>query len=429
MEWNGMEHFHKLEKMFLQFSIKPLISIENVIYVADEENHKVRIADAGEIALSQIASSDCSFIRTEKNKVSLPFQSRRFIYTSGHWNRFIKRIFHYKIKPHTWFFFAVISAVLYWAIEPALVSFGFSADRFFTLFLGVFLQAVPFLTIGVLLSSAIQVYVPQGWIQKKFPTNVVAGQLFAILAGFCIPVCDCASIPVFKSLIKKGVPLSAAITFMLVSPVINPVVILSTWYAFNGKWSMIAARCGLGIVCAVLVGLSFLIGSPNKILTADLSNQLGTCQADDFLSEKPGETSRFTLFMNHAQSEFFTVGKYLVIGIIVSVFFQDLIPVISRTEEGISLVGSILLMMGLAFLLSLCSSSDAVVARTMAGTFPVGVLMGFLVFGPMMDIKNTAMLISSFRKRFVVRLMGTTAIVCFLIVLLFAGLGSGGIRI
>ena len=105
------------------------------------------------------------------------------------------------------------------------------------------------------MSSLIQIYVPADWIQRHFPQKTFAGQIFAIVAGFCLPVCDYASIPVFKKPGKKGVPVSAAVTFMLVSPVINPVVILSTYYAFNGNYKMIAARCGLGILCAVIVVL------------------------------------------------------------------------------------------------------------------------------------------------------------------------------
>lgn len=45
-------------------------------------------------------------------------------------------------------------------------------------------------------------------------------------------------------------------------------------------------------------------------------------------------------------------------------------------------------MMVMAFGLSLCSSSDAVITRSFAAQLPMGAIMGFLVFGPMMDIKT-----------------------------------------
>lgn len=445
IEWNGMEHFHKLEEMLLQFSVKPFLSIEKVIYTADEEKLSHRVADAGAISMSQIAASDCAYLRTGTSD-SMPKEAETLmsinpdihVFTGGKWERFSKKLFRYDLKPQIWLLSVAVIMVLYLTVKPVLGQLGYSFDAFITVFLGVFLQAVPFLAIGVLLSSAIQVYVQPEWIQRKFPKQVAAGQLFAIVAGFCLPVCDCASIPVFKSLVKKGVPVSAAVTFMLVSPVINPVVILSTWYAFNGNLGMIAARCGLGVLCAVLSGLTYLIWPPNQILLDEdapwsggvsMAGLTGSCRDFDFPAEDREQSSKFSLLIRHAQNEFFTVGKYLLTGIFVSTLFQDMMPAMIRSGAGISLTASILLMMGMAFVLSLCSSSDAVVARSMAGTFPVQALMGFLVFGPMMDIKNMAMLLSGFRAKFVVRLMVTTFIICFTVILVFAVFGSGGIGI
>lgn len=108
--------------------------------------------------------------------------------------------------------------------------------RYFTIFMGVFLQAVPFLLLGVLISSAIQVFIPVGVLERIFPSNPVFAMGMGIGAGFFLPVCDCASIPVFQGLLKKGVPLPAAICFMTAAPIVNPVVLLSTYYAFNGSF-------------------------------------------------------------------------------------------------------------------------------------------------------------------------------------------------
>ncbi len=437
IEWNGMEHFHTLEQMFLQFRAKPSISIEKVIYAADGEALDHRIADSGAISMSQVAASDCAYLRTdgaaEKNggqRARLNVRTDLPVFTEAHWERFTKRLFRYDLKPQMWLLSVSSAAILYLIVKPALGPLSFSFDVFLTVFLGVFLQAMPFLAIGVLLSSAIQVYISPDWIQRKFPKKVIPAQMFAVFAGFCLPVCDCASIPVFKSLVKKGVPMSAAVTFMLVSPVINPVVILSTWYAFSGNVTMIAARCGLGILCAVLTGITYLLFPPKKVFAEGmLTGKAEGWEDYTLLSGDSEHSSRFFQLMRHAQNEFFNVGKYLLTGIFVSTLFQQFQPAMVRSGAGISMGASILFMMAMAFVLSLCSSSDAVVARTMAGSFPVGAIMGFLVFGPMMDIKNVAMLLSGFRKTFIARLMATVFVICFIAVFLFAAFNSGGIRL
>jgi hypothetical protein len=429
IEWNGMEHFHRFEEMFLQFHLKPAIHVEKVIYAGDEKELKHKIADSGMISMSQIAAGNLAYLRVEEENAELSarelFQINPdiHVFTEGKWDRFKKKMFQYEVKSQIWLLLVVAAAIFYLTANSFLGSF-------ITLFLGVFLQALPFLVIGVLLSSAIQVYVSADWIRSKFPKNVVLGQLFAIVAGFFLPVCDCASIPVFKGLVKKGVPLSAAVTFMLVSPVINPVVILSTWYAFNGNLKIIAARCGLGILCAVLTGLTYLVHPPETVLLTDPVIQGGETYGDyEIKALEDTRISRFYQMMGHAQNEFFKVGTYLLTGIFVSTVLQEVWPSMTRSGAGIPILASVAFMMAMAFILSLCSSSDAVVARTMAGVFPAGALMGFLVFGPMIDLKNGAMLLGGFEKKFIVRLFVTTFLICFGAVGVFALLGSGGIRI
>jgi uncharacterized membrane protein YraQ (UPF0718 family) len=69
-----------------------------------------------------------------------------------------------------------------------------------------------------------------------------------------------------------------------------------------------------------------------------------------------------------------------------------------------------LFMMGFAYLLSLCSTTDSFVAASFATTFSSGSLLAFLVFGPMIDVKSTLMLLSIFKARFVLILSVIVAV-------------------
>ncbi len=251
--------------------------------------------------------------------------------------------------------------------------------------------------------------------------------LTAILAGFCFPVCDCASIPVFRSLVKKGVPLPVAVTFMTAAPVINPVVILSTHHAFGGNIEMVVGRISLGIISAVIIGLVFALRPPkSRVLSGGASGSL-MCSCGCFEDVEGITTLRekIGLFIRHSQGEFFEVGKYLVIGSFVASIFQVLgTGLFTSAQSGAGIILSIFIMMAMAFILSLCSSSDAIVARSLTNQFPQAAIMGFLVFGPMMDIKNVMMLSAGFSKRFIGKLLLTAFIVCFAVVFLFSGLGG-----
>ena len=436
MEWNGAEHFHKLEKMFLAHPGKSVLSIEKVIYTASENGLKMAIADAGSTAYSQIAGSDCAFLSTASHRkpgreAELLYECNPdlHVYTNRDWKKLVRFLFHARMQPYQQVLTIAALSLIILMAGLLMSDLGIPVGRYVRVFLGVFFQAVPFLAIGVLLSSAIQVYLPSDWIQRHFPKSVFGGQLFAVAAGFCLPVCDCASIPVFKGLVKKGVPLPAAVTFMLVSPLINPVVILSTWYAFSGNYRMILARCGLGVLCAVVCGLAFSCFPYRESCLLEQTNPaLGNCVDYQMPSRPETRFSRFAGMLRHAQNEFVSVAKFLLTGILVSTCFQNSMAQ-AKAGGQISDWKAVLFMMGLAFLLSLCSSSDAVVARSMAGSISMGGILGFLVFGPMMDIKNMAMLLSGFRTGFVMRLLVTAAVVCFVIVLLFLKIANGGVWI
>lgn len=130
------------------------------------------------------------------------------------------------------------------------------------------------------------------------------------------------------------------------------------------------------------------------------------------------EGGKLSLYLRHTQTEFFSVGKYLVLGALVSALFQTLDRSFPWGNGGDGLFLPLLVLMGMAFFLSLCSSADAVVARSFAGQFPMGALMGFMVFGPMMDIKNLILLSGGFSRKFVLRLCLTSFCICGMVVFL-----------
>jgi uncharacterized membrane protein YraQ (UPF0718 family) len=242
--------------------------------------------------------------------------------------------------------------------------------------------------------------------------------LFAVFGGFCLPVCDCASIPIFRSLLRKGVPMPAAVTFMLVTPVINPWVIASTYYAFSGDLFIVTSRVCFGIIAAILIGSTYILWPAKAYFSGEVGFEGMMCSCDLY---EESEKGHLLLYMRHAQETFFNVGKYLVVGTLVSAVLQTL-----NLQNAIGLsqgAGAIGIMMLLAFVLSLCSSSDAIVARSFLSQFSLGAIMGFIVFGPMMDIKNVLMLSSSFTKQCIFRLLLTTFVVCFGVVYLLSETG------
>lgn len=295
---------------------------------------------------------------------------------------------------------------------------------FSVIFLSIILEGIPFILIGALASSAIQIFVSEEVIAKIIPKNKFIGVLIASLVGLIFPVCECAIVPISRRLIKKGVPLSIAITFMLSVPIMNPVVLLSTHYAFMGMSYMVVARAMFGIIGAISIGC--LIGvlhkdSPfkreiAKKYTGIVGGSGCSCgHAHNHSNHKNKIIRNIEQVISHTSSELYDIGRFFIMGVFLSTCMQVFIPKTFILSIGGSVLSSIIVMMLLAFVLSICSETDAFIARSFLGQFTTGSILGFLILGPMIDIKNTIMLCGSFKLSFVVKLIFLIITICFIL--------------
>ena len=293
-------------------------------------------------------------------------------------------------------------------------------SNFATRFLGIFIEAAPFLLIGTLVSGLIDSFVTTDDIARWIPRNPVLATFAGTFMGFAFPVCECGVVPVVRRLFMKGLPMSVGVTFLLAAPVINPVVLAGTYAAF-GFGMVLIGRFVLTIVVAAIVGLVFAFSArPQDVLqpTSLAPVMGGSGVAALPLSVKaPRKTLMIGLrdALVSAGNEFFDMGRYLIIGTFLAATLQTLISQDVLLALGRGPVVSVITMQVLAFVLSVCSTVDAFLALAFAGTFTTGSILAFLTFGPMVDIKSTLMFIGVFKPRIVAYLI----VLPFLLSLLF----------
>lgn len=268
-----------------------------------------------------------------------------------------------------------------------------------TIFLSILIEAVPFILLGVFASALIQTFVSEKTIQKYIPRNPFLALIPASLFGIIAPICECAIVPVVRRLIKKGMPLHIGFVFLIAAPILNPVVILSTFYAFRNDLTVLYSRMALGLFVAITAGLIIYIFFQNRDQLRWRKEEL--MSAKDDAQVKP-PLNRMKQILYHASDEFFDTGKYIIIGAFIASLFQTLLDREFLMSIGTDEIRSTGIMMGLAFLLSVCSEADAFIAASFTGTFSKTSLVAFLVFGPMLDIKNAIMLFAYFRSKFVI---------------------------
>ncbi|MDG4848245.1 MULTISPECIES: permease [Peribacillus] len=286
-------------------------------------------------------------------------------------------------------------------------------------FLGLFLESIPFLFLGAIASSFIQLFISEEIIQRMIPKRPLTAIFAAIAAALIIPVCECAIIPVVRRLIQKGVPVHAGVVLLVTAPILNVIVFGSTYYAFQNNPSILYGRIILCVLTAIIAGLFIHIFSTKDVVKED---KLELVQGHVHDSQ----SSKWTSFIDHTSQEFFMVGRYFIIGALFASVFQVFMDRSVMADIGQAPIIGTALMMGIAFVLSLCSSADAFVAASFSHSFLPGSILGFLVFGPMLDLKNVLIMMSCFKRSFVVTYVLLIFAVVFSLCLIAGGLISKG---
>jgi uncharacterized protein len=321
----------------------------------------------------------------------------------------------------------------------------------FTLFLSLLVEAIPFLLLGVILSSSLLFFIDERKLIAYMPRHPVLGSLVGSCIGFLFPVCECGNVPVARRLLSKGVAPSVAISFLLAAPTINPIVLWSTWVAFRDRPDIVLFRFIFSLAIATIVGSIFSVQKDARpILQSSLAKRLSfsvsssdrgdtpmLLQSGTFLLNKPGQPLKFDSNMTGILSvpkgsflevmrpildnviqELRELGAMLVIGSAIAACIQTFIPREMILDLGQGTISSIVAMLVLAAVVSICSTVDAFFALSFAATFTSSSLIAFLVLGPMIDIKSVGLMFSIFQPKTIFYLLIMTAQLTFLLTVL-----------
>ncbi|QGV77689.1 permease [Streptomyces ficellus] len=280
---------------------------------------------------------------------------------------------------------------------PLLGRPGFRAWQ--TVCVALTVQALPFLLLGTIVSGAVNAFVPARVFSRALPRNPALAVPVAGAAGVVLPGCECASVPVAGSLIRRGVTPAAAFAFLLSAPAVNPVVLVSTAVAFPGQPGMVAARLVASLVTAATMGWLWLKWGRAEWLKMPARHT----------GHRAGH-SRWEEFRLGFQHDFLHAGGYLVVGAMAAATFNVLVPRSVLDAFADSPWLSVLFLALLAVVLAVCSEADAFVAASLTGFSPTARLT-FMVVGPMVDVKLIALQAGTFGRAFAVRFSAATAVV------------------
>ena len=217
--------------------------------------------------------------------------------------------------------------------------------------------------------------------------------------GLVFPMCECGGLPIVRRLIAKGLPLANAIAYMLAAPIVNPVVILSTYAAFRGQNAaeFTALRLLVGYSVSVIVALAVHNLPQHLVVRQKILSQVSPGKEVGASRDFRGRVARA---LEVAAADFLDVMVFFILGVAISALFSTAVNQELIIPFALNDWVATFSLMGFAALLSLCSTSDAFIAATLIA-FPGVAKLAFLVFGPMFDLKLLFIYSAVFRKRFI----------------------------
>ena len=333
----------------------------------------------------------------------------------------------------------------------------------FTLFLSLLVEAIPFLLLGVLLSSLLLFLVEdERKLMAALPRNPLLGAIVGSFGGLVFPVCECGNVPVARRLLLQGAPTPVAIGFLLASPTINPIVIVSTYVAFRDQPEIVVLRVLFSLGIAVVISCVFSVqpdlrpllqqatsrsmvqpvgvpASKWKTSSTQKESKPALLQSGSFWLGEPGAPVRMDatvlqaslmgtkpskplrdkvrLILDNTVQELRELGGVLVLGSAIAAAIQVAVPREVILSLGQGPVMSILAMMLLGTIVSICSTVDSFFALAFASAFTSGSLLAFLVLGPMIDLKAIGLMLSVFKARAIFYIFGLVAQLTFLLTL------------
>lgn len=281
-----------------------------------------------------------------------------------------------------------------------------------TLSISVIVESLPFVVLGIGLSVVVQVWLPSRVLFRILPRRAVPRRAALSLLGVLFPVCECGNVPLARGLMARGLSVPDALTFLLAAPVLNPITVLVTYQAFGFGNGILVWRVAGGFLVANLLGLLFSRHPrPHDLLTPRFSD---TCRAHPHAAghDRVAQALRMCAAEASAVLPALFVGAG-VAGVIQVTVSRDLLVVLGQNP-----LWSVLALMGLAFVIAICSTVDAFFILSLGSAFTPGAVIAFLVFGPMIDVKMLALLRTTFSGR-------TLALLTAVVALLVAVLGLG----
>ena len=276
------------------------------------------------------------------------------------------------------------------SLQTSLYFFAFIMVELSLLFIGI----------SVFVGLALT-YVSDEKLQRWLSHKGVLGNILGALLGGLTPFCACSTIPMTVGMLKARVPFGPVMSFVVASPILNPIV-LSMMIALLGiKAGVIYAV--VSFTAAVLFGfilekLGFAGQVKNVIITGGAEDNVELNTFKDKLKNALGS----------ALDSFRGVFLYLVIGVAIGAAIKGFVPqdvIVKVAGPQNPLAIPVAAVVGIPLYIRASTAIPIGLALIQKG-MGVGAVIALIIGGAGMAIPEMSLLAGIFRPRLVAALVG-----------------------
>lgn len=296
----------------------------------------------------------------------------------------------------------------------------------FHLFLNLAKETAPALLLAYIGATLIQSFLPESpikWMSKgsKF-TQALKGMAF----GLPLPVCSCGVLPVYKSLVKKGVPVSAGISFFVATPELGLDALLISFPLLGGKLTIIRLICAAFI--ALFVGwIIAILNKESQSTTQTIEEEKSCC------SSQTKEKKSFQ--WNEVIKNLFEVidhtGPWILFGIALAAFAEPLLQKYYVANLSPWLEIPLFSLIGIPMYVCASGATPLVAVFIATGVSP-GAAIAFLLTGPATNIATFGILKNLYNAKlatlFATLMITTSIILGFIVNYFFLGISTPALK-
>ena len=285
-----------------------------------------------------------------------------------------------------------------------------SIMEFIKTFLMLFFELLLlFIVVSFIVSLIQQVVSEEKIIKLLSKPNEVVNYILGMIFGAVTPFCSCSTIPILAGLLNSKVPFGPAMSFLIASPLMNPLMIFMLWTLLG--WKVAIVYFVVLAIFSILTGLVF-----SKMNLAESYKGVNV-KGDGFFANKTG--SRFKQALNDAWAFLYPMLPYLFIGVFIGAFIYGFIPeeFITKYASGDGFISVFIAsVIGIPMYIrpeTMLPIAEALVSKGMS----LGTVVALIIGGAGASIPEVVLLSKLFKKKFVI-----SFIIAILIVAIATGL-------